>query len=81
MPNFSDLPQGISMEKLKELSASPQGQALLSQLQNQHSKELEDAVKQAQAGDFEQVKRSVSDFLRTPAGQELMIQLRGQNNG
>ncbi len=77
MPNFSDLP----MEKLKELSASPQGQALLSKLQNQHSKELENAVRQAQAGDLEQVKRSVSDFLRTPAGQELMKQLRGDNNG
>ena len=81
MANFPDLPQGLSMEKLKELSASPMGQALLSQLQNQQSKELEDAVKQAQTGDFEQVKRSVSDFLRTPAGQELMKQLRGQNNG
>ena len=81
MANFSDLPQGLSMEKLKELSASPMGEALLSQLQNQKSKELDDAVMQAQAGDFEQVKRSVSDFLRTPAGQELMKQLRGQSNG
>lgn len=81
MANIPDLPQGLSMEKLKELSTSSIGQALLSQLQNQKSKELEDAVKQAQTGDFEQVKRSVSDFLRTPAGQELMKQLRGQNNG
>ena len=77
MPNFSGLP----MEKLKELSASPQGQALLSQLQSQKSKELEEAVMQAQAGNLEQVKRSVSDFLRTAAGQEIMKQLRGQNNG
>ena len=77
MPNFSDLP----MEKLKELSASPQGQALLSKLQSQKSKELEEAVMQAQAGNLEQVKRSVSDFLRTAAGQEIMKQLRGQNNG
>ena len=77
MPNFSDLP----IEKIKELSASPQGQALLSQLQNQKSKELEEAVTQAQAGNFEQVKRSVTEFLQTPAGQEMMRQLRGNRNG
>ena len=74
MANF---PEGFSMEKLKELSESSQGQALLSQLQNQPSQDLQNAVKQAQAGDLEQVKQSVSNFLRTPAGQELMQKLRG----
>ena len=74
MPNF---PEGFSMEKLKELSESSQGQALLSQLQNQQSQDLQNAVMQAQAGDLEQVKQSVANFLRTPAGQELMQKLRG----
>ena len=77
MPNFPDLPKGFSMEKLQELSASSQGQALLAQLQNQQSKDLENAVKQAQAGNLEQVKQSLTNFLRTPAGQELMQKLRG----
>ena len=77
MPNIPDLPQGLSMDKLKELASSAQGQALLTQLQNQKSQELKNAVNQAQAGDLEQAKRSVSDFLRSPAGQELMKQLRG----
>ena len=77
MPKFPDLPQGLSMDKLKEIAASAQGQALLTQLQNQKSQELQNAVNQAQAGDLEQAKRSVSDFLHSPAGQELMKQLRG----
>lgn len=74
MPNF---PEGFSMEKLKELSQSAQGQALLAQLQNQQSPDLQNAVMQAQAGDLEQAKQSVTNFLRTPAGQELMQKLRG----
>ena len=74
MPNF---PEGFSMEKLKELSNSAQGQALLSQLQNQQSQDLRNAVMQAQAGDLEQAKQSVTNFLCTPAGQELMQKLRG----
>ena len=74
MPNF---PEGFSMVKLKELSESSQGQALLSQLQNQQSTDLQNALMQAQAGDLEKVKQSVANFLRTPAGQELMQKLRG----
>lgn len=81
MQNRPDLPQGVSMEELMKLAGSPQGQALLSRLQSQHSKELESAITQAQAGDFEQVKRTVTDFLHSPAGRELMKQMRGQGNG
>lgn len=81
MQNRPDLPQGLPMEELMKLAATPQGQALLSQLQSQHPKELESAIAQAQAGDYEQVKRTVTDFLHTPAGRELMKQLRGHGNG
>lgn len=77
MQNLPNLPQGLPMEELMKLANSPKGQALLSQLQSQHPKELETAISQAQAGDFEQVKRTVTDFLNSPAGKELMKQLRG----
>lgn len=81
MSNRPDLPQGLPMEELMKLANSPQGQSILSQLQNQHSKELDAALIQAQAGDFARVKRSVTDFLHSPAGQEIMKQLRGKQDG
>jgi hypothetical protein len=81
MQNRQDFPKGLPMEELMKLANSPQGQALLSQLQGQYSKELETAVAHAQSGDLEKVKESVSSFLNSPAGKELARQLRGKNNG
>lgn len=71
------IPQGLPMEQIMKLAATPQGQAVLSQLQSNHPKELETAIAQAQAGDFQQVQKTLADFLSSPAGRELMKQLRG----
>lgn len=76
MDDRPDYPRGLPMEEVMKLARTPEGQAILSRLQNQHSRELENAVIQAQAGDFEQVKRTITDFLNSPAGKELMKQLR-----
>ena len=81
MQTPQDLPKGLPMEELMKLANSPKGQALLSQLQGQYSKELESAVIHAQSGDMEKVKESVSNFLNSPAGKELAKQLRGNRNG
>lgn len=81
MHNFQNLPQGLPMDKIMKLAASPQGQALLAQLQQTHPEALENAMQNAQAGDYEQVKKSMSEFLSSPAGQALMQQMRGLNNG
>ena len=67
----------FSMEEAMKLAASPQGQALLAMLQQQHGAALESAMAQAQAGNYEQVKQSLSNFLETPAGKALLKQLRG----
>ena len=67
----------FSMEEAMKLAASPKGQALLAMLQQQHGAALESAMAQAQAGNYEQVKQSLSDFLETPAGKALLKQLRG----
>ena len=81
MQNFPNLPQGLPMDKIMRLANSPQGQALLAQLQQTHPEALESAMQNAQAGNYEQVKKSMSDFLASPAGQALMQQMRGLNNG
>ena len=71
------IPQGLSMEQMMTLASTPQGQAALAKLQNDHPAELERAVQQAQAGDFQQVQKTLSAFLESPAGKELLKQLRG----
>ena len=77
MENRTDYPHGLPMDEIMKLANSPKGQAILAQLQNQHPQELETAISQAQAGNMEQVNRTVNDFLNSPAGKELIKQLRG----
>lgn len=71
------IPQGLPLEQVIQLAGTPQGQALLNQLQSSHPQQLEDAIRQAQAGDFKQVQKTLEAFLASPAGAQLMKQLRG----
>ena len=68
-------------EKIMKFAATAQGQALLSQLQQHHSTEMDAAIAQAQAGDYSAVKQTMASFLSSPAGQELMQKMRGLGNG
>ncbi|MBE6934640.1 MAG: hypothetical protein E7462_06315 [Ruminococcaceae bacterium] len=76
-----EIPKEIPMEELLKFASTPQGQALLSQLQQKHGQELEAAMAQAQAGNYDQVKQMVSDFLKSPSGKLIMMQFRGRFNG
>ncbi len=75
---MQNYPQGLPIEQVMRLAGTPEGQALLSQLQNRHPQELESAIAQAQAGNYDQVKKTLSEFLSSPAGKELMKQLKGR---
>lgn len=81
MQDFQKFSQGLPMEKIMQLANSPQGQALLAQLQQSDPNTLKSAMQSAQAGNYEDVKKTMTDFLATPAGQALMKQMRGLNNG
>lgn len=81
MQERPNIPQGLPLEEIMKLAATAEGQALLAQLQQQHGKTMETAIVQAQAGDFTKVKQTMTDFLSSPAGQELMKQMRGLNDG
>ena len=81
MDNFQNLTQGLPMGKIMQLANSPQGQALLAQLQQSDPNRMQSAMVNAQAGNYEQVKKTMTEFLATPAGKALMEQLRGLNNG
>ncbi len=77
----SDYPQGLPIEEMIKLAGTSQGQALIAVLQQSHGKELEGAIAQAQAGNYEQVKQTLSAFLASPSGKAIFEQLRGNGNG
>ena len=81
MQNFQDLTQGLPMDKIMQLANSPQGQALFAQLQQSDPCALQSAMQNAQDGNYAEVRKTMSEFLSTPAGQALMQQMRGLNNG
>ena len=72
MCNQSDLP----IEEAMKLAATPKGQQLLRQLQEQHGSILQSAIQQAQSGDYEQVKQMLSALVNSPEGKALLQQLR-----
>ena len=81
MQNPSNIPQGLPLEKIMKLASTPQGQALITQLQQHNNGTMDAAIAQAQAGDFSAVKQTMAEFLSSPAGQEFMQKMRGMNNG
>lgn len=81
MQKPADYPKGIPMEEAMKLASSPEGKALLSQLQQQHGQQVQSAIAQAQAGNYEQVKKTLATLMDTPAGKALLEQLRGQGHG
>ena len=76
MQGNSGQTQNLPLEEAMKLAATPQGQQLLQQLQNQHGPLLQSAIAQAQSGDYEQVKQMLSGLLHSPEGKALLEQLR-----
>lgn len=81
MQNRSNDLQGISMAEAMSLAQSDTGKKLFAQLQKSHGSTLQEAMKQAQTGDMEQVKQTLSSLLSSPEGQALMETIRRQRNG
>lgn len=67
------------MSDILRLAQSPAGQKLIALLQHTGGSELQNAVAQASAGDYEQVKQSLSSLLANPEAQALLKQLEAQN--
>lgn len=74
MQNRSD--EGIPIQEAMKLAATPKGQLLLKQMQEQHGALLSSAMQQAQSGDYEQVKKMLSGLLHSPEGKALLDELR-----
>ena len=70
--------QDFSMEDIKKLAQSPAGQQLIAMLQQGDSQKLQQAVSQAQAGNYTQATQTLSAMLSSPEVQKLMAELGGK---
>ena len=66
-----------AIRQAKELARSESGQQLLRMLQNQNGQELNQAMKQASAGDYAAAKAILTKLMQDPQAQALLKQLGG----
>ena len=63
--------KNFSVDEVKKFAESPAGQQLMAMLQKSDS----EAVRQAQAGNYEDAMKRLSGFLQTPEAQRLLKNL------
>lgn len=71
----------FSMQDALRLANSDAGQQLLALLKQEHGAQLQRAMDQAGAGEYEQVQKTLGSVLSSPQAQELLRQLGGNNHG
>lgn len=67
----------FSIEQAKKLAESEAGKALLSALRAQNSQQIDTAMEQASAGDYEALKKTVRELAASPQVQALLRQFGG----
>ena len=70
--------EDFSMEDITRLAQTPAGQQLIAMLRQGDSAQLQQAVAQAQAGDYSQAGKTLSTLLSSPEAQKLIKQLGGK---
>ena len=69
--------QDFSMEDIQRLAQTPAGQQLIAILQQKDRTQLQQAVAQAQAGDYAKASEVLSTMLSSSEAQNLIKQLGG----
>lgn len=64
--------------QLIKLAQSPAGKQLISMLQSSGGSTLQDAIRKASAGDYDQAKAMLAPLLSNPQAQSLLKQLEDQ---
>ena len=70
----------LSMQEALRLAKSEAGQQLFAALRNQNSAAMDQAMAQAAAGNYGQVKDTLSSLLSSPEIKSLLEQIGRQNN-
>lgn len=73
---MSEPNQSLSMEDIMKIAASPAGQRLLQLLQQNNSKQMQQAVQKAAQGDFTPAKQAISTLMEDPQVKEILEQFR-----
>lgn len=68
----------FDFSSLLKIANSPAGQRLLSLVQKNRDDRFDQALHQAQSGDYTQAQQLLSKMLSTKEGQELMKEIRGE---
>ena len=67
---------GLPLQEAIKLASTPKGQAILQQLQQEHGNLFQQAVQQAQSGDYDAIKKIFSGLLNSQEGKQLLDELR-----
>ena len=70
--------QNFSMDALMKLAKSPAGQQLLAMLRQADSGQLQQAINQANAGEYTSAQQTLQSLLDNPNVQDLLQQLGGK---
>ena len=70
-------PGNINLSELMRIANSPAGKELLSLVQKNKDEQFDEAMHQAQSGDFSQAQEIISKILSTPEAEALMKKIRG----
>jgi len=70
--------QNFSTEEIMRLAQSPAGQQLIALLRQSDPAKLQQAVTQAQSGDFTNAGQTLSAMLSSPQAQQLLKDLGGK---
>ena len=73
--------KGISIEEAKKLAQSDAGQKLYSALQETHGDKMQEALTQISAGQYDEVKKTLSEMLNSPEIKKLFRQMGGVGDG
>ena len=68
---------GIDLSELMKIASSPAGQELMALVQKNKDEHFDEAMVQAQSGDFSQAKEMLSQMLSSKEAQDLLKKIRG----
>lgn len=81
MQKNSDGIGDFSVQEAMKLAQSDAGKQLFSLLQSTQGAQLQNAMDQAAAGNYEQVKQTMQQIMASQQAQELLSRMRGDGNG
>lgn len=68
-------PDDLSVQKAMQFANTPAGKQLIAMLQQADHSQIQKAMSQASAGDFNDVQKTLSSILSSPEAQKLLKQM------